>query len=80
VVTIFYMVALNIYGFSEWNLLLSPTILRWLLDFWKICVANYCEIWVCVDVYEADMFVCCDAVLFGRQVTTYGRHVLPCSG
>jgi hypothetical protein len=39
--TRFCTVVPNIYGSSVWNLLhitlLTPTILRWCLDFWKIC-------------------------------------------
>jgi hypothetical protein len=37
----FYKVVPNICGSSAWNLLyftlLAPKILRWLLDFWKLC-------------------------------------------
>jgi hypothetical protein len=44
--TKFFSVDLNVCWFSVWNLLhvtlLATRILRWLLDFWKICVPLLC--------------------------------------
>jgi hypothetical protein len=43
------LVALNVCGSSIWNLcyvvLLAPRIMSWPLDFWKICIIPFYNIW-----------------------------------
>jgi len=84
----FCMVVPNICGSSEWNflyiILLTPGILRWFLDFWKIfaLLYSYIHIYMHVHMHAGIQHIClhamvsCLTILFPTVFVRFGISVL----